>query len=121
MRVFLTVAAGAALAAVAASAHAQAAPKYSVHDMQCFIAASELADTADNADSKNTGLMAAMYFAGKIYGANPKIDFTAALDAETDKYEGIDKTALMKECGAELEAHGNEIEAAGKALLAKGK
>jgi hypothetical protein len=122
MRVFLTVVAGgAALAALAAPAHAQTAPKYSAHDMQCFIAASELADTAEQAEAKNTGLMAAMYFAGKIYGANPKIDFTAALDAETDKYDSVDKTALMKECGAELEAHGNEIEAAGKALLAKGK
>jgi hypothetical protein len=121
MRVFLTVAAGAALAALAASAHAQAAPKYPVHDMQCFIAASVLADNADNEDTKNTGLMASMYFAGKVYGANPKVDFTAALDAEATKYDSLDHTALMKECAAEMQAHGNEIEAAGKALLAKGK
>ena len=55
MRVFLTVAAGAALAAVAASAHAQAAPKYSAHDMQCFIAASELADTASDDRRRTPG------------------------------------------------------------------
>jgi hypothetical protein len=122
MRAFLTVAATtAALASLAATAHAQPAAKYSEHDMQCFIAASAAADGAEDAETKNSGTMAAMYFAGKIYGANAKVDFTAALDAESTKIADADMTALLKTCADELQASGSAIEAAGKALAEKSK
>ena len=122
MRAFLTVAAAtAALASLSAAASAQPAAKYSAHDMQCFIAASAVADGAQDADTKNSGTMAAMYFAGKIYGANAKVDFTAALDTESTKIADADMGALMKTCADELQASGSAIEAAGKALAAKAK
>jgi hypothetical protein len=122
MRAFLTAAAATAtLASLPAAVHAQAATKYSVHDMQCFIAASAIADGAEDADTKNSGTMAAMYFAGKIYGANAAVDFSAALDTESARIADADMTALLKTCADELQASGAAIETAGKALAAKTK
>ena len=122
MRVTLTVAAASAALALSATAvSAQPTPAYSAHDLQCFIATSSLADGSNDAAITSNGMMAAMYFAGKLYGASPHIDITAALDAESDKMTAVDMGTLLKECGAELETHGHEIEAAGRAMQAKGK
>jgi hypothetical protein len=111
----------AACAALGSAAGAQPAPAYPQHDIRCFIVASTVVGGADNEKAKSAGMLAAIYFAGKIYGASPQIGLQAAIETELDKMADIDLTTVRKECGEEMRVHGNEIEGAGKALQAKGK
>jgi hypothetical protein len=102
-------------------AAAQTTPAYSQHDVRCFIVASVIMGGAKDGDAKamTAGMMAALYFAGKIYGANAEIDLLAALEAELIRMPKVDLAALRKECGEEMRVHGDEIQTAGKALQAK--
>lgn len=121
MRILTAVAAGSVMsAALALAGGAQAATSAGNHDLQCFIAASQIALSNDQ-DTKSQGLIASMFFAGKIFGANPSIDLKAALATETDRMAKLDMQALLKECGAEMKSRGDQIQVAGQALEAAGK
>lgn len=119
MRIVTALAAASVVsAALVTAGGAQAATGSANHDLQCFMAASQVA-LSDDQDTKSKGMMASLYFAGKIFGANPSIDLKAALAAEVERMEKVDMAALLKACGEEMETRGAQIQAAGDALDGK--
>lgn len=121
MKVLIAAAAASILCASLATAASAAAPAAAGnHDVQCFIAASQVA-LSDDQDTKTKGMIASMFFAGKIFGAHPSINLKAALAAEAGRMDKIDMQGLLKECATEMQTRGDQIQAAGDALQAQGK
>jgi hypothetical protein len=106
------------VAAAAAAAHPAASSES--HDLQCMVLAGKIA-ASDDEQARTNGLMASMYYAGKIFGSHPSIDLKAALEAEVDRMAKVDIAALAKACGGEMQARGAQMQAAGQALVAEGK
>ncbi len=88
-----------------------------VHNVQCFIATSTLAASSDKSQS-SAGLMAAVFFAGKIFGSDPNVDLAAAVRAQASKLTQKQVNSLLAECGSEMRSRGVEITAADQALQA---
>ena len=109
-----------ALAAAAPALAAEPAPAGPAHDVRCFLALSTLADSKV-ASEHQTGILGAMYFAGKLFGANPNIDLTAALKAEAATVTEADMAQAFPACGDEMATRGGQMQAASAALAAKGK
>ncbi len=86
-----------------------------IHDIQCFVATSSLIGNSNKSVSM-VGMMDSFFFAGQLFGAEPKIDLTAALK-EYGSHLGPDQIkSLLVECGAEMKARGHEMTAAGEEL-----
>jgi hypothetical protein len=87
------------------------------HHVQCFVATSALIDRSEPV-AKTSGLLASNFFAGQIFGAAPDIDFEAALRREVQGLDDAKYAALLKQCGAEMQNRGKQIQAAAAALEA---
>ena len=85
-------------------------------DLKCFGAISQLA-ISDDAETKSVGMMGSVFFAGKIFGANPDIDLNAALLSVAQSLEPEDMSQLFERCGAELTRRGKQVEAAGDYVM----
>lgn len=109
----INVLAGVSLSAAPAPIHAQDTAV--AHYVQCFVATSTLAESEDPA-IKFAGLLAANFYAGHIFGKTPDIDLTAALRREAPLLGDARIRSLLVECGAEMEARGKQITAAGQAV-----
>ena len=120
-RVIRTSAAGLALAASAtlAGAAGPTPPAVPHRDLQCLMVMSKLSQGTDQ-QAQVAGTMGVLYFAGKVFGANPSVDIGAALQTEAAQAKGTDMDALVRECGTEMQSRGQQLETAGKALTAKG-
>lgn len=99
--------ASATLLAFALPAHAATPPAPAASpDTLCLAAYLTMAGSADEA-TKNAGLMGALFYAGKVEGANPgkdSLDFVIALFNQPDAEAKI--TAAMPRCGQELQVLG---------------
>jgi len=93
-----------------------------VADLRCFAAfsvkISELgAAQPDRARDLQSGVL---YFAGKLFGRNPRIDLVKVLP---DSFVGFDKPEAVNtellHCADELQAIGERLDTAGKALEGK--
>ena len=87
------------------------------HSLQCLLISSAMIESGD-AKLKSAGLMSAMFFAGQVFGADPKIDLTTALKGKLPKLDAPTVARLQKDCGQELQARGGQITAAGEAIQA---
>ena len=106
-----------ASATMAVAAGPAAGPPH--HDLQCLMAMSKLSQSTEQ-QAQIAGTMGMLYFAGKVFGANPSVDIGVALQTEATLAKGTDMDPLVKECGTEMQSRGQQLEAAGKALTAKG-
>lgn len=89
-------------------------------DLRCLLLVSELVGTG-NAEQKEAGTKAALYFAGKLLGREPGLDLTAVAKTEIVAMETFDRKAGYQRCGAELQLTGAKLQAAGAALSAMAK
>jgi hypothetical protein len=90
------------------------------HQLQCFLSISTLIPSTDE-KTKRMGVLGSMFFAGEAFGADPKIDMTAALKQEAAKLDDARVKELLPKCGAEMNARGEQINAAGRALQSNAK
>ena len=90
------------------------------HALQCLIATSSLAGSGDK-NAEAVGVIASMYFAGKVFGQDPTIDLTAAIKEEAAKLDGDSLRRLLVQCGAEMSERSKQMKAAGQALVEESK
>jgi hypothetical protein len=88
-------------------------------DLQCFIANTQLQGSPDP-QIRTIGMMGGMFFAGKIFGAVPDIDLEAALEKVAREVSTTTPQQTLQRCGKEMEQRGNQIQAVGRKLSAKG-
>lgn len=105
----LMLAAGAVVPASASSRPAVA------HAVDCFLAIQSLADSRDP-KVRAMGKTGAMFFAGQIFGADPRIDLGKVATAEALTLSEARIAELRLECGRELQARGQQMESAGAAM-----
>lgn len=89
-------------------------------DLRCLLLVSELVGSG-NAEQKESGTKAALYFAGKLLGREPGLDLSAAAKTEFAAMETMDRNAGFRRCGAELQLAGVKLQAAGAALASTAK
>ncbi|WP_375289332.1 hypothetical protein [Qipengyuania sp.] len=87
-------------------------------DLKCFGAVSQLV-MSDDAETKSMGMMGSVFFAGKIFGANPDIDLSAALLSVAQSLDPEEMPQLFERCGAELTRRGKQMEDAGDYIMKK--
>jgi hypothetical protein len=119
MKITALVAASAALLTPAMLRAAPLSPAIE-HQIQCFLSISTLIPSTDE-QTKRMGVLGSMFFAGEAFGADPKIDMTAAVRQETAKLDDAKVKQLLPKCGAEMNARGDQVNAAGKALQPNAK
>ena len=88
------------------------------NDLQCFLTTSQMQGSSDP-QVRAVGMIGAMFFAGKIFGASPNIDLEAALENVARELSGGPQP-MLERCGKEMEQRGNQIQAVGRQLAAKG-
>lgn len=101
-----------ALAAAAGSAGG-ASQSPQLLDLKCMAAFGSASETAA-AEDKSGLETGTMYFAGKLYGRDPRFDFNAASSAAAQALETMDLQAELLRCGAELEALSKAMDAPAK-------
>ena len=84
-------------------------------DLRCLLLVRELIGSG-NAEQKESGTKAALYFAGKLLGREPGLDLSAAAMTEIVAMKTMDRQAGYRRCGAELQLAGVKLQAAGAAL-----
>jgi hypothetical protein len=109
----------AALAAWAAASGVRAADDPGASDIHCLTVASILASNADP-KIQNAGVMASLYFLGKLDGRTPTLDLESRLKDELLKYNPQDLQADATRCGGELAVRGKAISDIGARLKALG-
>lgn len=110
------------LAAMPLAAQTPAAPPATARiattrteDLRCLLLASELVGTG-NAEQKDAGTKAALYYAGKLLGREPNLDLSAVSKIEIVAMATLDREAGLRRCGTELQLTGGKLQAAGAAL-----
>lgn len=106
-----------AVLAVPASAQSQVSGLKG--DLQCALSAAHLQGSSDP-QIRAVGMMVFFFFAGKIFGAAPDIDLNAALEQVAREVRTEPPQAALRRCGKEMEQRGNELQAVGRNLAAKG-
>jgi hypothetical protein len=95
----------------AAATGARAADPAPAPDLRCLAVASVLASNSDP-NVKNAGVMAALYYLGKLDGRDPGLDLETRLRQEVTQLSPQEIQSETLRCGAELAARGktmNEI------------
>jgi hypothetical protein len=110
------VAAGLIVLSSGAAPAAAAEPKpLAVHALQCFIVTAELSQSSDE-KLRRAGTMAMTFYMGQLFGADPAVDVEKGLIAEAKAMTPERAKALGRECGAEMQRRGAQVEAAGRAV-----
>jgi hypothetical protein len=107
----------AVLAAVATAA--RAADPAPAADVRCLAVASFLAGNADP-KVQNAGVLAALYYLGKLDGREPGMDLEARLKEVAMQLSPKDIQSEAVRCGAELGARGKTMNEIGLRLQALG-
>lgn len=97
------------------AALAQPETPATIHDVHCLLMAVALAGSTDP-DAKAAGLSDTMYFGGKIFGAEPNIDLPAVAKVEAAKLDDQALATLHEQCGAEIRAYSDKLQAVGAAM-----
>ncbi|MGZ3376866.1 MAG: hypothetical protein ACXU8S_09730 [Phenylobacterium sp.] len=108
----------AALAAWAAASSARATDDPGASDVHCLAVASLLASNADP-KIQSAGVMASLYFLGKLDGRTPTLDLETRLKDELTHYNPQDLQADAVRCGAELAVRGKAVSDIGARLKAQ--
>jgi hypothetical protein len=87
-------------------------------DIRCFIVVAQLSKSDDPA-IRDAGRIGSQYFLGRIDGRAPTLDLESAVVAEAAS-AGTDQRALLASCGALMKKRGEEVEAIGARLTARG-
>jgi hypothetical protein len=112
----LLIVSAAALAAVATGVRADPAP---AADVRCLAVAAFLAGNSDP-KLQNAGVMAALYFLGKLDGHEPDMDLEARLKEVATQLSPKDLQSEAVRCGAELASRGKTMNEIGLRLQALG-
>jgi hypothetical protein len=107
----------AALAACAAAFSARAADDPASSDIRCLAVAATLASNADP-KIQNAGVMASLYYLGKVDGRTPNLDLENRLKQELLQLQPQDLQADAVRCGAELARRGKAVSDIGARLKA---
>ncbi len=84
-------------------------------DVQCLAVNAYLA-SKDDASLKMAGLMASLYYLGRLDGRDPDADLNRRLTDEVMKLKPDDIAVLAKSCGETLADRGKALKAAGQHL-----
>jgi hypothetical protein len=87
-------------------------------DVRCFILIAQLS-TSDDPETRDAGRIGSQYFLGRIDGRAPGLDLEAAVAAEAPAALAGQKT-LLPRCGELMKKRGDEVEAIGNRLTARG-
>ena len=87
-------------------------------DVHCLIAVGQLVKS-DDPKLRDAGRLAGQYFLGRIDGRAPALDLEAAVAAEIAAATAEQK-ALFTYCGELMRKRGQEVEAIGNRLTARG-
>jgi hypothetical protein len=107
--------AAAALAASLAATGAQAADTDTTSDVRCMVVAAAMAQNTDP-NVQNVGLMAGLYYLGKLDGRDPRLDLEARLKQELAQMKPAEMVAEAQRCGAQLTARGKAMTEIGARL-----
>jgi len=108
------------IAAAAVGRAAQAADDVAAADVRCLAVATVLSSNADP-NVKNAGLMAALYYLGRVDGRQPTLDLEARLKQAYEQMSLQDVQAEARRCGAELGVRGKAVSEIGARLMAQAK
>ena len=97
---------------------ARAADDVSAADIRCLAVATLLSSNADP-NVKNAGLMAALYYLGKVDGRDPRLDLESRLKQEFLQLSAQQVQAEASRCGAELGVRGKAVSEIGARLQAQ--
>lgn len=94
---------------------AQTAPQPNSHNLRCLIVAALIANSPDPAQ-KQIGMLAGVFYAGEVFGADPQVNLAEALKKEASTLKPGELETIRASCGAEMQARGKQISEAGDAL-----
>ncbi len=82
-------------------------------DIKCLIAFSSAAESAPATDKAalETG---GMYFAGKLFGRDPRFNYNAATTAAAPTLDAMNLQTELQRCGAEMDALARAMDAPAK-------
>jgi hypothetical protein len=106
------------LAATQAPVGAEA-PTTVIHSVQCYLAAGTLLNSSSS-QQRMGGMLTSMFFAGQVFGANPKIDLTEIVKSEAPKLDGVKIKSLQLQCGQEMGARAQQMKIATETLPKSG-
>lgn len=106
---------GALCAVLAAPASAQPPEPGLNGDLQCLLAIAQMQGSSDPL-TRTIGMMGAMFFAGKIFGAAPDIELQAALEKAARGARAEPVQVTLQRCGEEMERRGDQLQALGRNL-----
>jgi hypothetical protein len=113
-----SIALSAALATSLAATGAQAADTTDItSDVRCMVVAAAMAQNTDP-KVQNAGLMAGLYYLGKLDGREPNLDLEARLKQELAQMKPAEMVAEAQRCGAQLTARGKTVTDIGARLQA---
>jgi hypothetical protein len=102
-------------ATLSSTSNAWAADTETTTDVRCLVVGALLASNND-ANAKSAGLLAGLYYLGRLDGHDPGIDLAKAVTDEALKLKPSDVPDLAKTCGAIMMGRGKALSAAGEAL-----
>ena len=102
-----------------AATGAQAADTDVTSDGRCMVGAAAMAQNTDP-KVQNAGLMAGLYYLGKLDGREPNLDLEARLKQELAQMKPAEMVAEAQRCGAQLTARGKMVTEIGARLQAQG-
>lgn len=97
------------------TSNACAADAETTTDVRCLVVSAMLASKGDAANEA-AGLMASLYYLGRLDGHDPNLDLSKTLTDEALKLKPGDIPPLAKTCGATMKDRGKALSAAGAAL-----
>lgn len=109
----------AALGAFAVATGARAADEGVNSDVRCLAVAAAMAQGSDP-KAKSAGLMAGLYYLGKLDGRDPNFDLEGRLKQEMAQMKPEEIITEAQRCGAQLTARGKTITEIGARLQSQG-
>jgi hypothetical protein len=112
---FIVLAAATALAAAAPVRAAEDTGAAS--DFRCMVAAIALYQST-NPQVKDAGMMASLYYLGRLDGRTPNVDLEAGLKQQFERMSAQELQAEAVRCGGALQARGKAVTEIGARLKA---
>jgi len=106
------------LAALALTTASAAYPEEPVNDVRCLVLMAVVQES-NSPSVQSGGMMAMLYFMGKVFGATPDIDLETAISGEVEAIREAGQPAideLTNRCAEDLTRSGRRIKEAGGAL-----
>jgi hypothetical protein len=88
-------------------------------DLRCILALTQLAKM-DKPEFQQAGMMASLYYIGRLDGRVPDLDLEGALEREFKAMTPPEYGPLLQSCGATMQGRGAKISEIGANLSKKG-